>query len=105
MRNATSQATSSPLSDAARKAKLLREREAWLSMISPDSHFHRLFDLIDDVCFFAKNRHGKTMLASRGVLTRYGMRDEIEILGTTDFDRNPRQMARGYVDDDARILE
>ncbi|MGQ0636080.1 MAG: helix-turn-helix domain-containing protein [Planctomycetaceae bacterium] len=61
--------------------------------------------MLDDVCFFAKNRHGQTMLASRGILARYGMQDEIEILGTTDFDRNPRQMARSYVDDDARILE
>jgi AraC-like DNA-binding protein len=104
MRNATFKPAESPPVTPAKKAKRLKKREAWLSEISPAHHFHLLFDLLDDVFFFAKNQHGETMLASHGILARYGFRDESEIVGTTDFDRNPSQMAHGYIQDDAQIL-
>ncbi|MFT5108426.1 MAG: AraC-like DNA-binding protein [Pseudoalteromonas tetraodonis] len=45
------------------------------------------------------------MFASQGLLARYSISDESEILGLTDFDLNPDPMARAYVDDDRRLLE
>ena len=44
------------------------------------------------------------MCASNGILQRYQMRAEKEILGLTDFDINPRGMAEEYVRDDKRLL-
>lgn len=44
------------------------------------------------------------MFASRGILDRYGMRHEREMLGLTDFEINPRHMAEHYVKDDRRLL-
>ncbi len=79
-------------------------RETWMAEIGPASHFHRLFDHIPGLHFFAKNREGHLMFASRGLRERYSMRDESEILGMTDFDLNPDLMARAYVDDDGRLL-
>lgn len=80
-------------------------RDEWLDAIAAESHFHRLFDLLPGVHFFAKNRQGETMFSSHGVLRLYGMRDESEIIGMTDFDLNPASMAEAYVRDDQQIYE
>jgi AraC-like DNA-binding protein len=89
-----------PCHTAAQLAVLRRQRDAWLKQVAPGSLFHPLFDLIPNVYFFAKNRRGQTMFSSRNVLDLYGMRDEGEMLGLTDFDLNPDSLARGYVSDD-----
>lgn len=81
-----------------------RRREGWVASLDPTSHFHRLFDHIPGLHFFAKDREGRLMFASRGLRERYSMRDETEILGLTDFDLNPDLMARAYVGDDRRLL-
>lgn len=44
------------------------------------------------------------MFASDGLLQRYQMSDDSEILGRTDFDLNPDTMAQAYVDDDKRLI-
>lgn len=44
------------------------------------------------------------MFASKGLLERYKMSDEMDILGRTDFDLNPGSMAGAYVADDQRLL-
>ena len=66
--------------------------------------FQRLFDHIPGVYFFAKDRAGHLMFASKGLLQRYQMEDDSEFIGRTDFDINPDTMAQAYVDDDKRIL-
>jgi len=76
----------------------------WVSSIRSDSGFHRLFDYIPGVFFFTKDREGRTMFASRGILELYGMTCDSEMLGRTDYDLNPAIMAAHYVADDERIL-
>ncbi len=81
-----------------------RPRAAWVDRLDPGAHFHRIFDCIPGVEFFAKNQMGRTMFVSSGILQRYQMRDEKEMIGLTDFDINPASMAADYVDDDRRLL-
>lgn len=81
-----------------------RERSSWVAALEPTGLFHRLFDHIPGVYFFAKNRAGHLMFASEGLRQRYSMRDETEILGMTDFDLNPGSMAQAYVEDDHELL-
>lgn len=76
----------------------------WVATLDPVSHFHRLFDHIPGVHFFAKNRDGRLMFASRELLRRYRMSDETEFVGLTDHDINPGSMAGSYVRDDQRLL-
>ena len=52
-----------------------RERERWLGALAPAGLFHRLFDHVPGVYFFAKNREGRLMFASEGLRRRYAMRD------------------------------
>ena len=75
-----------------------------MATLEPAQLFQRLFDHIPGVYFFAKNKEGRLMFASQGLLQRYQMQDDSEIIGRTDFDLNPDTMAQAYVDDDARIL-
>ncbi|MBB5036721.1 AraC family transcriptional regulator [Prosthecobacter dejongeii] len=81
-----------------------QERDRWVATLAPTSLFHRLFDHIPGVYFFAKNREGHLMFASEGLRLRYSMHEEGEILGMTDFDLNPGSMAQAYVDDDDQLL-
>lgn len=105
MRNATPlkprERTKRPATEITRWKK---EREAWMSTLEPTLLFQRLFDHIPGVYFFAKNKSGHLMFASQGLMQRYRMPDDSEIIGRTDFDLNPDTMAQAYVDDDNRLL-
>jgi AraC-like DNA-binding protein len=90
--------------DASVLKHLEKERREWLAKLDPASHFHTLFDHLPGVYFFAKDRRGRTMFASRGILERYKMKSECEMLGLTDHDINPEAMAQGYIQDDAQLL-
>jgi AraC-like DNA-binding protein len=90
---------------AAEVARWRKERDAWMAELEPTLLFQRLFDHIPGLYFFAKNKAGHLMFASRGLLQRYQMPDDSEFIGRTDFDINPETMAQAYVDDDNRILE
>ena len=83
---------------------LQKERIKWIASLSPCAHFHRIFDFIPGVYFFAKDRSGRTMFVSKGILQRYQMHDEAEMLGRTDFEINPSGMAENYVRDDEQLL-
>jgi AraC-like DNA-binding protein len=105
MRNATMlKPRERPERTTAEMRRWKKVREGWVGELEPTGLFHRLFDHVPGVSFFAKNREGHLMFASAGLLQRYQMADEFEILGRTDFDLNPDLMAQAYVDDDKRLL-
>ena len=83
---------------------LKRKRRAWLAAMDSEAGFHRLFEHLPGVFFFAKDRDGRSMFASQGILDLYKMCDESEMLGLTAFDLYPDSMAAGYVGDDERLL-
>lgn len=91
-----------PLTSARRKT-LQAKRDTWLSDIDPACLFHRLFDVIPGIFFFAKNRQGEIMFLNQSNLDLYHITDETAVIGMTDFDLNPPDMAQSYVQDDARI--
>lgn len=84
--------------------RLVRERASWLGKVHPNAHFHTLFDHLPGVCFYCKDARGRFMLISRSFLQHHQLRHESELLGLTDFDVAPHNMAAGYVRDDARLL-
>lgn len=89
------------------KAEIARwraQRTGWFATLEPTLLSQRLFDHIPGVYFFAKDAEGHLMFASQGLLNRYQMKDDAEIIGRTDFDLNPGSMAQAYVDDDKHLL-
>ena len=105
MRNATAlKPRERPRRSAVEITRWRKERGAWMASLEPSLLFQRLFDHIPGVYFFAKNKSGHLMFASQGLMQRYRMPDDSEIIGRTDFDLNPDTMAQAYVDDDKRLL-
>lgn len=102
MPNAPRRARSGSARD--RLQRLTRERASWLGKVHPGAHFHALFDHLPGVCFYCKDARGRFMLVSRSFLQHHQLRHECELLGLTDFDVAPHNMASGYVRDDARLL-
>jgi AraC-like DNA-binding protein len=87
---------------SSRKSRL-KIRDEWVRQLDSSHLFHRLFDLIPGVSFFAKNRRGEFMFTSRNIRDRYHLSDEVEIIGLTDFDLSPTNMAQAHVKDDEQI--
>ncbi len=89
---------------ATNAARLAGERTAWLRQLAPESLFHRIFDYLPDLTFFAKDARGRLMVASRRIYELYGLSDDRDLVGLTDYDLNPDSMARSYTGDDDRLL-
>ena len=85
-------------------SRLAAERTAWLRQLAPESLFHRIFDYLPDLTFFAKDARGRLMVASRRIYELYGLSDDRDLVGLTDYDLNPDVMARAYTGDDKRLL-
>ncbi len=81
----------------------LRLRAAFLEEIRPDGHFHRLFDYLPGVLFFAKDLEGRLLAANRALLQLYGYQREEDFYGVTDFDLLPRSLAEKFRQDDQQI--
>lgn len=92
-----------PSISSAQRKRLVKKRDVWLGQIAPAYLFHRLFNVIPGVYFFAKNRDGEVMFVSRSMCELYRLNDEAAFIGLTDFDLNPPDMAASYVKDDEEL--
>ncbi len=64
-----------------------------------------LFDSLSDVYFFAKDRNSRFIAVNRGFAEhQVGKSDKTVMLGRTDFDFWPRQLAEKYVKDDQYVM-
>lgn len=81
------------------------KRQEFLSQISPDFHFNRLFDHLPRVFFFAKNDTGQLLFVNQALARLYGCETELQLIGKTDFDLLPRNLAEKYRADDLRVME
>ncbi|MGQ0636638.1 MAG: helix-turn-helix domain-containing protein [Planctomycetaceae bacterium] len=78
-------------------------QEVFLRQIAPDAHFHRVFDALPDVHFYAKNRAGQILFCSPGLPVHLGLTSAAEALGMTDRDLTPGVLAEAYVAEDAEV--
>lgn len=79
-------------------------RERFLRRISPASGFYRLFDLMPDVSFFAKDRQFRLMCASQRFVERCGFRSEAQVIGQDDFALFPPHLAESFRRDDEAVM-
>lgn len=63
-----------------------------------------LFDYLPDVFFFIKDAQGRFMRVNRALLDVLGLRDEARIVGATDYDYFPRDLADRYLAEDRRVM-
>ncbi len=73
--------------------------------IWPSRQFTELWEHIPGVYFFVKDRQSRFLRANRALLDRLGIKDESEIIGTTDHDRYPPHLADRLVQSDRQVME
>jgi len=64
-----------------------------------------LFELIAGVCFFAKDLQGRLVMMNHLFAQRCGFDDPKDVLGKTDFDIFPANLAEKYHHDDQTVIE
>lgn len=79
-------------------------RERFLRRIGTDTRFYRLFDLLPEVSFFAKDREFRLMCASRRFIERFGLREEAQLIGKDDFELFPPRLAENFRRDDEEVM-
>ncbi len=67
--------------------------------------FRRLFEHLPGVYFFVKDENSRLIAASRSILERFGLKNESELIGTTDHDYFPPEVADGFIRDDQGVLK
>ncbi|MFA6564635.1 MAG: AraC family transcriptional regulator [Verrucomicrobiia bacterium] len=67
-------------------------------------HVCELFDCIEDLQFWIKDREGRYCWVNRGFLLNYSLEDRRQLTGKTDFDLSPHHLADQFRLDDARVL-
>ena len=64
-----------------------------------------LFDQLDDVYLFVKNREGAFMRANRSFVRMMGLKEEREIIGRTDRDFFAPHLVEEYRKEDAQVMD
>jgi AraC-like DNA-binding protein len=63
-----------------------------------------LFEHIPDIFFFVKDAESRFVHVNKALLERLGLSEVSEIIGTSDHDRYPPQIARLLVDGDQQVM-
>jgi PAS domain S-box-containing protein len=82
----------------------LEIRRQFMAELAGDPGIEQLFNHLPDVCFFAKDRQGRFVMGNDSFARQCGVRCEDELLGMTDFDFFPTDLAGIYVRDDQEVM-
>ena len=69
-----------------------------------DEHGEGLFECLPQVQFWIKDHAGRYLRVNRALLQNYGFADPSAMIGKTDHDLMPPQLAAQYVRDDRAVL-
>jgi PAS domain S-box-containing protein len=87
-----------------RSAAAETTRDRFLRRLGSDTPFYRLFDVMPDISFFAKDRQFRFMCASKRFIERFGFREELQVIGKQDFDLFPSRLAESFRRDDEEVI-
>jgi len=65
----------------------------------------QLFDYLPDTYFYAKNLREQFVMVNQALATLVGAGSPEEMIGKTDHDFSPRDMADQYVAEDRRVIQ
>jgi PAS domain S-box-containing protein len=78
-------------------------RRTWLDQLRPGS-VQGLFEFLPDTLYFAKDAQLRLMAGNRAFVERCGFTQEDEIIGLSDYEIFPPELAEKYHADDERVL-
>jgi AraC-like DNA-binding protein len=64
-----------------------------------------LFDALNDVAFFIKDREGRYLSVNNTLVRRCGLRSKEEIIGKTALEVHPRPLALTYIEQDRQVVD
>ena len=79
-------------------------QEEFLQLMGPSSQLTTLFDLLPEAYFFVKNRDGHFVFANQSTVRALGLDGVSEMLGRSDYDFFPADLAERYRDEDHRVM-
>lgn len=85
-------------------AKAREIQAAFRAKIGSASYVEQLLEHLPDVHFFAKDSHGRFVMANRSFAEKCGARHVHEVIGRTDFEFFPEDLARNYIADDVQVM-
>ena len=85
------------------KQKVLQER--FLKKVGSVSQVLNLFDWLPEAHLYIKDTEGRFMVVNEASARRNGFSSTEEIIGKTDFDLHPPQMAAAYVEEDKKVMD
>ena len=63
-----------------------------------------VFEHLPGVFFFVKDAHGRHIAANSATFVRFGIKQESELVGTTDANWFPKEVAEGFQRDDQLVI-
>lgn len=79
-------------------------QKRFFERIGSRQQFQQLFEHLHGIYFFLKDTRSRLIAASLPIVERLGMKDERAIVGTTDYDYFPPEIADGFVRDDKWVI-
>jgi PAS domain S-box-containing protein len=67
-------------------------------------HLAMLFDYLPDTYFYAKNAKGQFVMTNEAMVKMHGARNAEDMIGKTDHDYSPSDLADQYVAEDRRVM-
>lgn len=80
------------------------DQAVFLAKVGSPSEIFGLFDWLPDVHLYVKDREGVFMWVNPASARRNGCESPSDIVGKTDFDFHPPQMAEAYREEDRRVI-
>jgi PAS domain S-box-containing protein len=68
-------------------------------------HLGQLFDYLPDTYFYAKDRDGRFVMVNEALAHMLGLRCVDEMIGRTDHDFSPHDLADQYLAEDQRVIQ
>jgi PAS domain S-box-containing protein len=78
--------------------------QAFFKEVDPSRSGLGLFQHLNDVCYFVKDREGRFVASNEALILLLGYHRESDILGKTDFELVPSYLADNYLKDDQQVL-
>ena len=77
----------------------------FLASVADPFQVRLLFEHLPGILFFMKDTKSRLMVASTGVLNRMGVTSEADVVGSSDHEHFPREMADSFIQDDQQVLK
>lgn len=81
-----------------------RFSESFFREVDPVRRGLGLYQYLNDVCYFVKDREGRFIAANEALVLLLGYARESDVVGKTDFELVPTYLADNYLKDDQQVL-